>query len=173
MNTTPARLFVSVRDQLVWIKISGRADFNSSIDFKTLVSQLREKGFHHFRIDLAECASMDSTFLGVLAGFGVKMNGNGQPAPDRAIELLNTNQRISELLENLGVLPLFKLATGQLPPEAPAEESERTPHSKEEVKRTCLEAHTTLMEIFPANIPKFKEVAQFLAEDVKALKNSS
>ena len=39
------------------------------------------------------------------------------------------------------------------------------------MSRTCLDAHQTLMEINPANIPKFKDVAQFLADDLKNLKN--
>jgi hypothetical protein len=38
-----------------------------------------------------------------------------------------------------------------------------------EVARTCLEAHRTLMELNPGNAQKFKDVAQFLAEDVKRL----
>jgi len=41
--------------------------------------------------------------------------------------------------------------------------------SKEEVSRTCLEAHETLMELNPANVAKFKDVAKFLAEDLKRL----
>ena len=40
---------------------------------------------------------------------------------------------------------------------------------RKEISRTCLEAHQTLMDINPANVPKFKEVAQFLAEDLKKM----
>ena len=42
-------------------------------------------------------------------------------------------------------------------------------HSRAEISRTCLEAHQTLMGLNPANVAKFKDVAQFLAEDVKRL----
>jgi hypothetical protein len=42
--------------------------------------------------------------------------------------------------------------------------------TREEVQRTCLEAHQLLMEINPANVAKFKDVAAFLAEDLKKLK---
>jgi hypothetical protein len=41
-----------------------------------------------------------------------------------------------------------------------------------ELARTCLEAHRTLMGIKPENVAKFKDVAQFLAEDVKRLEVS-
>jgi hypothetical protein len=46
-----------------------------------------------------------------------------------------------------------------------------TPVSKEDLSKTCLEAHQTLMAVNPDNIPKFKEVTQFLAEDLKKSKS--
>lgn len=39
--------------------------------------------------------------------------------------------------------------------------------SQVEITRTCLPAHKLLMEIQPKNVAKFKDVAQFLAEDLK------
>ena len=44
---------------------------------------------------------MDSTFLGVLAGFGLKRNPNGS-SDGCGIELLNASARVTELLDNLG-----------------------------------------------------------------------
>lgn len=136
-----------------------------------LVNGLVQKGFDCFILDLSECILMDSTFLGVLAGFGLKMSTaqNGD-ANARPIQLLNPNPRIAELLENLGVAHLFKTVTrtGDLP-EEPAVDTppDCKEHSREEVTRNCLEAHKILMEIAPGNVSKFKEVAQFLAEDLK------
>jgi hypothetical protein len=46
------------------------------------------------------------------------------------------------------------------------------PASAVELARTCLKAHQTLMELNPANAQKFKDVAQFLAEDLKRLEIS-
>jgi hypothetical protein len=115
---------------------------------------------------------MDSTFLGVLAGFGLKM-GQANAADKRGIELLNPNSRIMELLENLGALPLFKITTGAL--QLPDGVQTRTPDSinptLEQITRTSLEAHQTLMAVNPDNAARFKDVAQFLAEDLKNLKN--
>jgi anti-sigma B factor antagonist len=166
--TAPAKLFVSVANHSVWIRIAGRANFTSSIDFNSLVSELWKKGFHHFIIDLSECALMDSTFLGVLAGLGLKANA-GAPTPSDQIELLNANARIAELLESLGAVHLFKMATGQLP--VSVEEIPASEHSKIELKRACLEGHTTLMELSPENVPKFKDITVFLAEDLKKLQS--
>ena len=83
MNTAPAKMWVFVGERFACIKISGRANFTSSIDFKTVVQELRQKGCNYFVLDLSECALMDSTFLGVLAGFGLKLRALGKPSSDR------------------------------------------------------------------------------------------
>jgi anti-anti-sigma regulatory factor len=170
-----AKMLVSVGEKCACVKIAGRANFTSSIDFRTLITQLLQKGYTYFVFDLTDCVLMDSTFLGVLAGFGLKVNG---PQPDdvpRTIELYNPNQRIAELLENLGVLHLFKMSQGQVTLPEKTEPRDLTPASpsREEVTRTCLEAHRTLMDIHPDNVSRFKDVAAFLAEDLKKLKAAS
>ena len=74
-----------------------------------------------------------------------------------------------DLLENLGVGHLFTLRHGSNPSTAtftPVTTTNAAP-TREEMSRTCLEAHEVLMELNPENIPKFKEVTQFLAEDLK------
>jgi len=77
MSTASARMLVLVAEKFACIKISGRANFTSSIDFKVLLNELLAKGFNTFVLDLSECVLMDSTFLGVLAGFGLKASGFG------------------------------------------------------------------------------------------------
>jgi anti-sigma B factor antagonist len=172
MNTPSAKLLVLVGEKFSCIKIVGRANFNSSLDFKTLVSGLRQKGYSYFVLELSECLLMDSTFLGVLTGFGLKLGQGNKEFCDSGIELLNANPRIADLLENLGVLHLFKLSDGPLKAPEGTETRAHTPlnPSKEEVTRACLEAHKILMEVNPENVSRFKEVTQFLAEDLKNLK---
>src|SRR5438045_9303075 len=114
MNTPSARLLVLVGEKFACIKIIGRANFTSSIDFKLLVNELRQKGYSYFVLDLSECLLMDSTFLGVLAGLGLKLSVAQENHSGRSLELLNPNPRIMELLENLGVLHLFKITEGPL-----------------------------------------------------------
>lgn len=177
MKTLANSLAVWVGDQLVCVKVAGRANFSGSVDFKTLVTGLWDKGYHHFVLDLSECLLMDSTFLGVLAGLGLKLNNYNPPPAQQsksnghhAIELLNPSTRISELLENLGITHLFDITRGRLTTECLVQ-LDHAPAScdRREVQKTCLEAHQTLMDVNPANVPKFKDVARFLAEDLKTL----
>jgi anti-sigma B factor antagonist len=165
-------MLVMVNEHFACIRIIGRANFASSVDFKALVDELRQKGCECFVLDLSECLLMDSTFLGVLAGLGLKLSsGNGHQAR-HGVELINPSPRITELLETLGVVHLFKITQGSFAPAAPAEAVERTSPdpSKAELTRTCIEAHQTLMAISPANAARFKDVTQFLAEGVKKSK---
>ena len=175
MSSQAAHISVLAGERCACVKIQGRANFTSSIDFDAVVTQLRDRGFTHFVIELSECSLMDSTFLGTLAGFGLKMGDGGSQPKNHPIELLNANTRIAELLENLGAIHLFTMASGQpaIPTEAHTQESETQVHSKEEMKRACLEAHETLMEITPGNVRKFTEVTQFLCAGLQNVKPKS
>ena len=174
MPISPGKLSVLVCQNFACIKIGGRANYISSPDFKTLLNELAAKGYRRFIIDLSECVLMDSTFLGVLSGFGMKLNPIGTPDTS-GIELLNVNARVAELLENLGAIHLFKVTDGEL--QLPDDVKDCTPESinpsREEITRTSLEAHKTLMAVNPENVARFKDVAQFLAEDLKNLQKPS
>ena len=96
MGASSSTLQVAVTDQVALVKISGRASFNCSVDFKTLVYELRDRGYHNFVLDLTECLIIDSTFLGVLAGFGLKLaESTGEKS---TLTLLNPNPCVLDLL---------------------------------------------------------------------------
>lgn len=168
-----ANLSVLVGKNFACIKIAGRANFACSPDFKTLLNELLQKSYNHFIIDLSECVLMDSTFLGVLAGFGMKLNPQGV-TQEKGVELANPTTRVAELLENLGAAHLFKITNGalKLPDDVTTCTPESIQPSHEQITRTSLEAHQVLMGINPENVTRFKDVAQFLAEDLKNLEKS-
>jgi anti-anti-sigma regulatory factor len=175
MSVATSKMLVLAGRKFACVKIIGRGDFTNSVEFTTLIRELRQRGLHYFVLDLSECALLDSTFLGVLAGLGLQIAQSQDDGCDEGLELLNPNARITELLECLGVIQLFKVKHGKV---ASLEPAENLPHmavkpSKEEVTRACLEAHQTLMNINPANVARFKDVTQFLAEDLKRLKDQS
>lgn len=174
-SKTPV-MSVAVVEKMAFIKLPGRANFGTSVDFKTLINELRDQGVSHFVLDLGECVTMDSTFLGVLAGLALR-NSDGKEisagGEKLKLDLLNPNPRVADLLDNLGVVHLFNILQQ---PENPCTaifepvSSDRPAPSKEELSRNCLEAHELLMRINPENIPKFKEVTAFLAEDLRRMK---
>jgi anti-sigma B factor antagonist len=170
MNTPPANLMVAVFNKTVCVKIDGKADFTSSLDLKKLIGELWQRGYNHFVFELSDCLTMDSTFLGVLSGIGLKFSEGKSIQIGEPLELLNPNSRIVETLENLGVVDLFAIKNcPEPPPESFEPLAQTADKSRLEVTRNCLEAHTTLMSIKPENVQKFKDVTQFLADDLKRL----
>jgi anti-sigma B factor antagonist len=172
VDSSSAKLLVLVGKRFACIKITGRVNFNSSIDFRMLADRLQALDFPYFVIDLSECVLMDSTFLGVLAGFGLRMRPSGENTTTASVTLLNPSARVTELLENLGLLELFRITRGELAPPETLEAYAPDPihASREELTRACLEAHETLMAINPENAARFKDVAMFLAEDLAKLR---
>jgi anti-sigma B factor antagonist len=167
MSSSSSKLLVAVTDGTAWVKVSGRATFVCSADFRSFVYQLRDRGCRRYVLDLTDCIIMDSTFLGMLAGFGLKLSDGTNDGG--SIRLLNPNPRIIDLLDNLGVVNLFDLHSGVSP--LPIEEGEvkelMSQASHAELSKTSLEAHETLMALNPENMAKFKDVARFLKEDLK------
>ncbi len=109
---------------------------------------------------------MDSTFLGVLSGLSQRMTEGERPG---TLGLLKPNQRILELLDNLGIGSLFPLVELVDSPLEDLKPVDSAPASKEILNRTMLDAHRTLTKIYAGNIPKFKDVIRYLEEDLKQL----
>ena len=151
------RLQVAVAEGIACIKVEGPANFAAGVDFKNVVNRSCEEGGRVLLLDLTDCVNMDSTFLGILMSMTNRL--------DR-IELLNPSDRITDLLDSLGVMELLIVGTGENPFDAKLQEAESTNADKRALTEASLEAHKLLMEINPDNVPKFKDVAQFLEEDL-------
>ena len=148
---------VATIDKVTCIKVAGPANFSLGVDFKSVTSQCCEEGNRALLLDLSSCSNMDSTFLGILVGLTGRL--------DR-IELLNPCERVIDLLENLGVLDLVSVSQGPNPFDGQLEDAESVNTGKGELAEASLEAHRTLMHLNPENVPRFKDVAKFLEEDL-------
>jgi anti-sigma B factor antagonist len=167
MNMTSSNLYVWVGDQTACLRVCGRANFTTGVDFKKLMQHLREAGCARLVVDLSDCILMDSTFLGVLANEGSKRLVQQDGRTEAALELVNPSQRVRDLIDNLGVSYLFKFVQLEFSGRT-FEPVEPDPGvSRDDVTRTCLAAHEALMALNPANIPKFKDVTQFFADSLK------
>jgi anti-sigma B factor antagonist len=167
MNTTPSNLLVWTGDQMACLRVSGRANFTTSVDFKKLMQHFRDTGAPRVVLDLSACVLMDSTFLGVLASEGYKRSTPRAGGAEPGLELVNPNQRIRDLIDNLGVTHLFKFTELDLTERAFQPVQPDAAITRDEITRTCLEAHEALMALNPANVAKFKDVARFFAESLK------
>jgi anti-sigma B factor antagonist len=167
----PPQILIAVTDATVYFKPVGRANIKISADFKSAMTELRNRGYRQLVLDLAECEAMDSTFLGVLSACALQLGMSADPAHEAtAIQLRHPNGRILSSLEDLGVRNLFHISETE-PKGLEYQAAPTGTVSREVLSQTSLEAHQTLMAIDPANIPKFKDVVAFLKEDLARLQS--
>ena len=85
----PVYLVDAYSDPVV-IRIDGRASFQNSGSLRDFISEMLARGKTKFVLDFQHCASMDSTFLGVLAGAAIELRKN---APAGSIVVTRVGHR--------------------------------------------------------------------------------
>jgi anti-anti-sigma factor len=159
-------MMVSIGERSALIQIAGRANFTSSVDFKSLLDQLLQRGYTCFILDLTECVLMDSTFLGVLAGAALELR---RKAPPGTLTLARVGERNLELIRNLGLHRLATVDAGNFPLNfsGTAHPLDTKARSEIESARLVLEAHESLISVDAANAAKFQDVLAFLRNRVE------
>ena len=162
---------VARQDQTVYVQVVGRGSFQNASHVKSFCEETVKGGVSHLIVDLKECTYLDSTFLGTMAGVGLKL----RTVPGGTLEVINASPRNAELIQNLGLDRLFKFHLKPVQCGVPAvagrplgnlEALENAPAGKIETGETMLEAHETLMHWDLRNVPKFKDVVAYLKEDL-------
>lgn len=140
------------------LKVVGKAGYLNCSNAGLFFARIAEKRCKSLEIELSECAGMDSTFLGMIAGAALKMRKFGA-----RVSLVNASERICELAENLGLDRLVEVraAAPELPeqPANPLENAGAAP-------RAILEAHENLVAADAKNAEKFEDVISFLRREI-------
>ena len=125
-----------------------------------------DKGNSAMVVDLEDCPVMDSTFMGTLSGIGLKLMQAGR------LHIINANERNRKLLVNLGLDHILAIegSESKWSDESRAVSPSLTGNAgeqldKEETRKLMLEAHRTLGEVNPENLPRFKDVIEYLQEE--------
>ncbi|MEI6493570.1 MAG: STAS domain-containing protein [Verrucomicrobiota bacterium] len=157
----PSSVLVGSLGRTVWLKVSGRGTFQNSPGVKEFVKQMIQRGHREFVVDLDGCELMDSTFMGTLAGVALRLREIGQGG----LRAVNVNARNASLLENLGLDHLFVVETGRAA-DAPAILRQAEPVAEGDTKETVLEAHEALIQADAHNAVKFKDVVDYLRQEL-------
>jgi anti-sigma B factor antagonist len=164
---------VGCMNNRVYARVVGRGTFQNSQLLRQFAQEKINQGQEEFVIDLGPCQGMDSTFLGVLAGIGLRLRQNG---PTASIHIININPRNMDLLQTLGLDRLFLINADAPAPPADADYHPlpgtditqlKQPLDKDETADLMIEAHSNLVRVNPRNTPKFKELTRFLREAVE------
>lgn len=153
----------------MWVRVEGKGSFLNSSGLKEFAREMINRGHREFVIDLANCPVMDSTFMGTMAGIALRLREIGQGT----LRVIHLNDRNGDLLSNLGLDQLFVIGMDDLPvanegdaQTAPIETSGSTGSDRVEQAQTMLEAHEALVEASPENLTKFKDVLEYLKQDL-------
>jgi anti-sigma B factor antagonist len=165
--TVDSSIQVGVRGPTVWVKVEGKGSFLNSGNLKEFAREMLDRGYREFVVDLADCAMMDSTFMGTMASVALRLKelGHGH------LHIVHCGNRSQQLLSGLGLDQIFDIhSDGASAPECEALEQatkERSSNSRKmEQTETMLEAHEALCEAAPENIFRFKDVLDFLRQDL-------
>jgi anti-sigma B factor antagonist len=165
--TVDSSIQVGVRGPTVWVKVEGKGSFLNSGNLKEFAREMLDRGYREFVVDLADCAMMDSTFMGTMASVALRLKELGRGH----LHIVHCGNRSQQLLSGLGLDQIFDIhsdGTGAPACEAleQASRSQTLDSRKREQAETMLEAHEALCEAAPENIFRFKDVLDFLRQDL-------
>ena len=157
----PSAILVGVSDRTVWVRVEGKGSFLNSTGLKQFGKEMTNRGYRQFVVDLKGCPVMDSTFMGTLTSIAMHLRelGSGQ------LCIVNLNERNRDLLSNLGLDRFFNM--GSAPCAAPVQEPlPGVADDKQTRAETMIEAHEAVVAANPANEAKFKDVLDYLKQDL-------
>ena len=161
--STVSSILVGLTNKIVWVRVEGKGSFLNSGGVKDFAKEMTNRGYREFVVDLKNCPVMDSTFMGTLAGVALRLRELGQGH----LHVINLNDRNSDLLNNLGLDQLFTMGMGELrTAPAPIQALDGAPTDRQSQAETMLEAHQALVDASPENITKFKDVLDYLKQDL-------
>jgi anti-sigma B factor antagonist len=152
----------------VVVRVEGRASFQNSTALRDFITEMLARGKTRFVLDFQQCTSMDSTFLGVLAGAAIELR---KMAKDKngGLVIARVGQRNLELMRNLGLHRLLTIdaGNGTLNFDKCDKPLEAKQCGEIENARMVLEAHENLVNADEANRTKFQDVLAFLRNRVE------
>ena len=162
MSTTPT-ILVGCSNKIVWIRVEGKGSFVNSAGMKEFAKEMINRGHREFVIDLNNCPVMDSTFMGTMAGIALRLRELGQGR----LHVINLNERNNDLLRNLGLDQLFAIDLCPIEESSPAQQPlDAASADKTSRAQTMLEAHENLVDADQQNLLKFKDVIDYLKQDL-------
>ena len=167
----PNQILAATADNCSLVAVSGAATFKLAPAFKQAVQAARLAGSALVVVDLADCRSLDSTFMGAIAGMTLALRKDGV-----RLALINPTAHVAGLLRGLGLDRVLKTyAAAELPPGLGdlsrllqnLRPVETAPAGDHELAALMYDAHETLARVDPQNLQRFKDVLAFLREDLK------
>ena len=163
-NMTSDVVYVGMTVNTAWIKIVGRGTFQNSHPIKKWLLQKLDQGCLNVFVDLSECASMDSTCMGILTGISLRMHGRLH----KYLQVINPSAHNIRLLETLGLNRFVEIKEKYAIDEN-VKLDKLQPESLDKLGTTkhIVDAHQDLMDTGGTAYEQFKGVHKMLKEDLE------
>lgn len=162
-----ATFLVDAYEDPVIVRVVGRASHLNAAPLRDFFDRMIAQGRRRFVVDMRDCTTVDSTFLGILAGAALKLR---DAEPPGQVTLCRLGSRNLELVRNLGLHRLAHVdaSADDLSFEKCDEQLEKGARSEKESARMILQAHEDLCLIDGENRQRFQDVIAFLRNQVEA-----
>ncbi|MBN2452552.1 MAG: STAS domain-containing protein [Lentisphaeria bacterium] len=155
-------ILAATRAGITAIRVRGRGTFKVSRQLAQFGERVLSEGAKGVILDLGECTGLDSTFLGVLAMLGLQGRGCS------AFAIVNASPALRELLTTIGVSRLWRFSAVPAPERTWATicRAAAEAFAVDGAAETVLQAHQTLMELDPENVPRFETLVKMLVDEL-------
>ena len=162
---------VATGARAVYVRVHGIATMVNCLCLRGFLEGLLAEGGSFVIVDLADCAGMDSTFMGVLAGAATYERNGKSPG----VALVNVSEPLMRQLKDVGLTELVFVETE--PFETPALEFVRLEEQGggEKERLACVHAaHEHLMKINERNEAIFRPFVAALEREMleRGMKNN-
>ncbi|RKX31361.1 MAG: hypothetical protein DRP22_03875 [Verrucomicrobia bacterium] len=166
VDSSASRLLVAEVGKQAVIRVIGRGSYQLAPSLKRYGEQAIRKGFDRLIFDMRHCTQMDSTFMGVIAGLASRLSQERHGE----ILMVNLTSHARGLLSTLGLDTVVRPAVVGTPVEelksllGDAADFVELDVREDvtETRKTMLEAHRELMNLTPENVPRFRDVVEYL-----------
>lgn len=166
------KLLVAVKGRNAFVKVIGRGSFKVSTPLREFGIAAIGMGCGRIIFEMSRCVGMDSTFMGTIAGLSLRMREGDSKGE---VILFNLSEKTLGLIRTLG---LNKIVSAYMQGDEPDaiksylagtegfETLIRRDESDQDTTQAMLDAHESLVDVEPENINKFRDVIDFLREDL-------
>lgn len=149
---------------VVYARVIGLGMATVGIDFWDFSEEMMKQGFLRFIVDLSQCRSMDSTFMGVLVG----MAESPRIKREEAVTVINPNDHHMKLMDGLGLPKMISIKQGRTDlPELEMRRLDAFPRTSEDRILKIRDVHAKLVALDRRNEEKFKMFLKLLDQELK------
>lgn len=151
---------VAVEGDAARVQVIGRGTMKIGPVLRDFFEDVESRGVRKVMLDFSECETLDSTFLGILAGLSMRLRRESGTVSACGLTL-----KPMGLFKTLGLDHLIDSAP-VCPPSADGMTTLSRADSDRADDETILEAHEALVAADESNASKFRDVIEFMRDSI-------